>query len=435
MGISLQEILAAREQRAQRQQQLLQQYGTPLVCFTMNIPGPIKDSPLIRRAFAWGVALLEKQLKNVLFQDIVYAATGCEGYFAVNGKAADIKAICVGIEESCPMGRLFDMDVLDIDGKKLERKTERSCMVCGKPGRFCAASRAHDVAALQAATCQRITDHFSAADAEHIAELAVQALLDEVHTTPKPGLVDENNCGSHKDMDIPLFTASANALRPYFLQCVLIGQQTAAQQPEHAFSALRQAGLEAEKQMFAATGGVNTHKGAIYTLGILCGAAGRLWKADAPFAPAEQILQEAGRIAAPGIKDFSAIAAPKTPGERLYQGLGITGIRGEAAAGFPSIANISLPIYRQLMDIKTKHDAAAITLLHLISKMDDTNLYHRGGKDGAEFAKTAAAKLLPDPTSAEIVALDKIFIERNLSPGGCADLLAATLFITSLRSV
>lgn len=434
MDISLQEISAAREARVLRQQRLLSKYGTPLVCFTMNIPGPTKDSPLLRRAFEAGLSMLESRL-CVVWRDISYAATGCEGYFAVNGNAADIKAICVGIEESCPMGRLFDMDVLDIDGKKLERKTERSCMVCGKPGRYCAASRAHDVATLQSVTCRLITDHFSAADAAHIADLAVQALLDEVHTTPKPGLVDETNCGSHKDMDIPLFTASAHALRPYFLQCVLIGQQT-AQQPETTFSALRQAGLEAEKQMFAATGGVNTHKGAIYTLGILCGAAGRLWKADAPFAPAEQILQEAGHIAAPSAKaDLAAITAPKTPGERLYQTLGIAGIRGEAALGFPSVANISLPIYRQLLDTKSKNDAAAITLLHLIAGVDDTNLYHRGGKAGAEFAKNAAAALLPDPTAAQIAELDRCFIERNLSPGGCADLLAATLFIASLRSV
>ena len=432
MNSLLHEILAAREARAQRQQQLLCQFGVPLICFTMNIAGPVKDSPLIRRGFEAGLSLLDEKLTNIVFRDTVYAATGCEGYFSVDADASAIKEICTAIEDSCPLGRLFDMDVLATDGTKLERQASRSCLICGKAGRFCAASRAHSVEQLQQTTQRILTEHFAPLDAERVASLAVQALLDEVHTTPKPGLVDENNCGSHDDMDIPLFTASAHALRPFFKRCVLLGQQAIDQD---TFPLLRAAGIEAEKQMFAATAGVNTHKGAIYTLGILCGAVGRLWRADAPFAPAECILQEAGAMTAPYAKaDLAAITAPKTAGERLYQTFGLTGIRGEAAAGFPSIANISLPLYRQLRSSgKSKNDAAATTLLHLIAEVDDTTLYHRGGKDGAEFAKSAAAAILPTPTPAQLRLLDKKFIEMNLSPGGCADLLAATLLLDSLE--
>ena len=430
MDISLQDILAAREARVQRQQQLLQQYCLPIVCFTMNIPGPQKNSPLIRRGFDEGISMLEKGLANIVFRDVFYAATGCEGYFVVDADASAIKAICTEIEESCPLGRLFDMDVLDAAGKKLERPIQRGCMVCGKAGRYCAASRAHSVALLQQTTQQILNAHFAA---KHIAQLAVQALLDEVHTTPKPGLVDEGNCGSHSDMDIPLFTASAHALQPYFFKCVLLGQQTADSAPEETFPLLRAAGMDAEKQMLAATNGVNTHKGAIFTLGILCGAVGRMQKTDDPM----EILAESGRMAKPFMEaDFASITTPQTAGQRLYRELGLTGIRGEAALGFPSIANIGLPIYlQQLSNGKSKNDAAAITLLHLIAHVQDTNLYRRGGKAGAEFAKNAAAAILPHPTAAEIAELDRKFIEKNLSPGGCADLLAATLFITAFRSV
>ena len=100
MNTLLHEILAAREARVQHQRQLLARYGAPLVCFTMNIAGPVKDSPLIRRAFKTGFSQLERQLRNILFQDTVYAATGCEGYFVVDGDANAIKAICTAIEEA-----------------------------------------------------------------------------------------------------------------------------------------------------------------------------------------------------------------------------------------------------------------------------------------------------------------------------------------------
>ena len=429
MNTLLHEILAARETRATKQKQLLAEFKLPLVCFTMNIAGPVKDSPMIRRAFDEGVSLLSKQLSGIVHREIFYAATGCEGYFSVASDASAIKAICTAIEESCPLGRLFDMDVLDIDGTKLERKVERSCLICGKAGRFCAASRAHDVSLLQQTTERIISSHFAILDANRIADAAVQSLLDEVHITPKPGLVDENNCGRHTDMDIPLFEKSAHALRPYFLRCVQIGQLS----PDHCFPTLRQAGIDAEKRMFAVTNGINTHKGAIFTLGLLCGAAGAL--GNSTLSP-QGILHKAQILAEPYVMvDFSHITAPKTAGERLYQTYGLTGIRGEAAKGFPCVANIGLPVYQQqLARGKSQNDAAAITLLHLLTQVEDTNLYHRGSAEGAAFAQNAAAALLPEPTMAEISELDEKFIEKNLSPGGCADLLAATLFLHKLSN-
>jgi len=430
----LHEILAARERRVQRQQALLAQFSVPLVCFTLNIPGPIKDSPLIRRAFDEGLRLLDDRLTNVLYQEATSAPTGSVAFYAVDMPVSELKELCAAIEDSCPLGRLFDMDVLDTDGKKLDRAIQRGCMVCGAPGRLCAATRAHSVELLQQTTWRIITEHFSDADAAYIADTAVQALLEEVHTTPKPGLVDEHNTGSHSDMDIPLFTASAKALRPYFLQCARLGQQTAAQPPQVTFPLLRAAGVNAEKQMYAATGGVNTHKGAIYTLGILCGAAGRLWTAEKPFAREKHILKEAAQMVRPFVKaDFAAIDTPKTAGERLYLEQGLTGIRGEAAAGFPSVEDISLPVYRRLLDQgRSANDAGAIALLHLIARVEDTNLYRRGGPEGAAFAKSAAGALLPEPTMAQLFLLDSHFIRRNLSPGGCADLLAATIFLHRL---
>lgn len=438
MEVSLQDILSAREARVRRQQALLAEYRAPLLCFTMNIAGPVKTTPLIERGFYEGLELLDSRLpkEKLLFRESRVLPTGCEGYYVISMPAGELKQLCAHMEEKHPLGRLFDMDVIDTDGAKLERKTERGCMVCGAAGRVCAARRAHCVEQLQAVTSQMLMQYFRNRDQEQVASLAVQSLIDEVHTTPKPGLVDRRNNGSHKDMDVCLFEISARALQSYFKACVQIGQETAHLLPEETFPLLRAAGLEAEKTMFSATGGVNTHKGAIYTLGILCGSVGRLWSAEKPIAGNNDILAECARVAHTSVQKDLTSAKGKTAGEQLYLQQGIRGIRGEVAEGLPSVRNIGLPYFQQaLAEGFSENDAGVYTLLHLIANVTDTNLYKRGGKAGAQWAAKAASELLSTaqyPAIRQIEGLDDGFIARDLSPGGCADLLAATYFLQKL---
>ena len=151
---------------------------------------------------------------------------------------------------------------------------------------------------------------------------------------------------------------------------------------------------------------------------------------------AKQLLKECGKLALVSLKkDFSCITnEPATAGERLYLEREITGIRGEVAAGLPSVVQYSLPVFRRcLSEGYSSNDAGVVALLHLIAEVEDTNLYRRGGVEGAAWAATAAAALLPDPSMEEIEALDEEYIRRNLSPGGCADLLAATYFLHKLE--
>lgn len=438
MNVLLAEILKARESRAARQQALLREFCCPVVCFTMNIAGPVKTSPLIRRAFDTGLAALEAALGEYTIhsREIIHEPTGDEAIFCVDAEDSLLKTICTVIEEGSPMGRLFDMDVIGTEGKKLERSWERGCLVCGKLGRSCAAGRLHSVAQLQEATQQLITSHFDDADARLISEKAVNALLEEVHTTPKPGLVDQRNNGSHTDMDVPLFVASANALRPYFARCASIGQATADLPAATAFPLLREAGLAAEEAMFAATDGVNTHKGAIYTMGVLCAAIARLWHKGEIRPAADTVLSLCSEIAGAAAEADLAHSAAETAGLRLYRKLGIRGIRGEMADGLPSVSKIALPVFREILTHGySRNDAGAVTLLHLIACVQDTNLYRRGGTAGAVFAADAACTLLKQhtfPPREKIEALDDAFIARRLSPGGCADLLAATYFLDVL---
>lgn len=437
--ITLCEILDARERRAALQKRLLSLYHTALISFTMNIAGPIKNTPLIRRAFEYGMSHLTSRLpkSKVLFESSLSEPQGCEAMIVVDLSAEVLKDICVSIEESSCLGRLFDMDVIDSTGKKLERKKERACIVCGKVGRECAAGRLHAVGEIVAVTNTIMTEHFARVDAENMGELATESLIREVETTPKPGLVDLCNNGSHTDMDVSTFRKSARSLNPYFTECVKIGIENKNCSPEQTFNDLREAGLRAETAMYEATNGVNTHKGLIYSLGILLGAIGRHWKADQPIADRALILSEAAALVQESaIADLSS-ANGATAGELLFLEYGLKGIRGEVASGFSSVVKYSLPVYESaLANGLSSNDAGVCSLISLISAIDDTNLYHRGGAEGARFAKEYASQLIKEKFDSKAVAqMDDEFIRRRLSPGGSADLLAITYFLHSLEKL
>ena len=208
--VSLVQMLDARERRVQHQQELLARYHKPLICFTMNICGPIKDSPLIRRGFARGRQLLRQQFLRAkltpLYQDAVREVTGCEAFYVLDADPLTIKKFTTDIEDATPLGRLFDMDVIRPDGLKVDREEldleGRRCLICGGPAKVCSSRRIHTVAELQEKTTEILTEARDAQDIADAARLAVRALLYEVTTTPKPGLVDRRNSGSHKDMDV-----------------------------------------------------------------------------------------------------------------------------------------------------------------------------------------------------------------------------------------
>lgn len=439
MEVSLMQILNAREARVLRQQDWIRRFQVPVISFSMNIPGPVKHSPLISRAFFCGCTELDQNLPSdrVVQREIFEAVTGCEALYAVDMDPLALKEITTKIEDSHGLGRLFDLDVIGLDLRKIDRESvgggSRNCIVCGAPGKICASRRIHSVTLLQDAVRSIMTNYFSDIDSLQIGDLAVKSLLDEVCVTPKPGLVDLRNNGSHSDMDPAMFQASAAALGGYFQRCAKIGMETSGKLPKDTFLELRRIGLLAEQTMYSVTHGVNTHKGAIFTLGILCGAAGRLWKPDQRW-DETALFQEASAMTRETMElDFAA--GGDTAGHRLYSQYGLRGIRGQAAQGFPAVEMIGLPVFRcGLARGDHTNDAAIHTLLHLICHVEDTNMIARGGLAAAAEAAQKVRQVLQHPyTQAEVEALDDWFIARNLSPGGCADLLAAVFFVHGLN--
>lgn len=441
MEATLSQILDAREKRALHQKALLAQYGKPLICFTMNIAGPQKDSPLIRQGFCLGDRLLRAQLQGsglrILHREADFAPTGPVGYYVADADASELKRLTCEIEDDSPVARLFDMDVLSSDGSKYSREdlgfAARKCLICKEDARVCGRSRAHSVERLREKTNELLQQAVCDHTARHIASLAVQSLLWEVCTTPKPGLVDCQGSGSHRDMDIFTFTASAAALYPYFESCVRMGMQTADLAPDETFRRLRLPGKGAEQKMYEATGGVNTHKGAIFSLGILCAAVGRTSTADT-----DSLLAQCAQMTRGICGRELGKGTSKTHGETLYAKYGIRGVRGQAEEGFPAVRTGLDILEKGLAAGLSINDAGCAALLHIMVSAEDSNLIARSDPQTCQSILRDIGQMLsadPFPQKEQLESLDREFIQKNLSPGGSADLLAMAYFLHLLGQI
>ncbi|MFV0353095.1 MAG: triphosphoribosyl-dephospho-CoA synthase CitG [Oscillospiraceae bacterium] len=440
--ISLQQMLDAREQRAKHQTTLLQgASGGCMVSFTLNIAGPQKHPPFAHSTFVAGVQRLDEVLQHhnilVVKKDVFYKDTGDEAYYLLNADVQRIKSLTCQIEEHHPLGRLFDMDVLYPDGTKAVRQTAglstRQCLLCQNPAKVCARSRTHTVEQLTQKTQQIMQGYFYGRFGHTIQHLAQKALLMEVDTTPKPGLVDRSNNGAHYDMDIHTFYASTRAISPFFKTFALQG--LICTKPLPCFlEELRPTGLLAEKAMCAATNGINTHKGAIFSLGILCAAAGYVY-ANKQALDVAEICHTAAHIAAPALAQIQNMSFPLTNGEKAFTQNNLTGARGEAASGFKTVLCHGLPaLQRALAGGLSLNDAGAICLLHILASAQDTNVAARAsGSTLQAIQQRLQNKLNIGANYADLLAfaaeLDTEFIGQNLSPGGSADLLAVTYFL------
>ena len=262
-----------------------------------------------------------------------------------------------------------------------------------------------------------------------IASLASAALSAELRAFPKPGLVSFEDNGSHPDMNAECFVRSIETLEPYFQQLAEAGAHHAS------FQALQAIGLEAEAAMLDATGSRNTHRGAIFSLGLLVAAAG--------LRAAEQSADSLGSIVRK--RWGNQIPLPKSArgdshGLRIFREYGLGGAREEAVAGFPSVYETGLPAFREVLDRGDPNAACIHTHFHLLARCADTTLIKRGGIAGLDFARNAAAEFLaeggvfsPDWRT-RALRIHRDFVSRGLTAGGVADLLAATWFVHHVES-
>ena len=409
MQINLEQMLAARDRRAEIQNKLLAnaEPGACLVCLTLNIAGDVKRTPMTRMLFDRGLFEFDKAGLDVQEYIETDEPTGTEAFWLLDEDAEDVKRRLESIEEdkTIAASRLFDFDVLTYDGfgpQKLSRTKSRKCLICDKPAAECSRSRAHGLDAVKAETDRLLKEFCS----DTLAKAAYDSLIAELETTPKPGLVDLNNNGSHTDMDVDTFIVSANTLLPYFKDAALLGMNGCSMKE------LRARGIQADKEMFEATGGINTHQGMIYSMGLLLAGMGRSLT-----------------IGGDCIDNASSLAK-----EDAKQNFGAT---SHAISGFPDAVYCAerLALHSESNDI---NNAAVFAIIDSMARLEDTNLIRRGGRDGLNFAKKKAAETATLPKNNRMEAIyrfDEEMIERNLSPGGSADMLALAFLINKWNGI
>lgn len=250
-----------------------------------------------------------------------------------------------------------------------------------------------------------------------LAHLATDALQQELATTPKPGLIDRHDNGAHSDMNHALMQRSIIALRPYFVKLAVLGFQKELPTVEN----LKKIGLEAENAMLEATKGVNTHKGALFALGLTLVATAYLEKNDK--LSLKSLQETIIRLAA----DFPDTLG--THGSKVVSEHRVKGALAMAREGYEQLFTDWLPLLQSL-----ENDAFAYhkTLLRIMATLDDTNVYHRKGAEGVAQMKADSIALLNDFEPKKLEQLNQDYNAQGISPGGSADMLALTIFVRSI---
>ncbi|RFP18911.1 MULTISPECIES: triphosphoribosyl-dephospho-CoA synthase MdcB [unclassified Duganella] len=281
----------------------------------------------------------------------------------------------------------------------------------------------------------RTAQHSFAGD---VARLAARSLHAELCLYPKPGLVSLVDPGSHEDMDAQTFMRSLFSLRHYFKKICLAGLNDAP------FARLKQLGIEAEAAMLKATRGINTHRGAIFSLGLLCATAGRARAQGTPMTPAALRAAMLIRWGEELAMHAAAVAAPSdlSNGLRVAARYAVSGAREEGALGLPSVFEIGVPalLASRARGASMTH-ARIDTLFTLMARISDSNVYHRAGPQGAQTVRTHAQHFIDlggtanADWCAQALASHQAFVQQRLSPGGAADLLAASCLVHAIAAM
>ena len=273
-----------------------------------------------------------------------------------------------------------------------------------------------------------------------IGSLAREALLEEVYTTPKPGLVDLCSNGAHTDMDVSVFEKSTDALFPWFVRMAEQGY-TWNCSAEELFLGIRKTGILAEKKMYQITGGINTHKGLIFTLGIFCAAVGRCAREGGVLTLERLIRTERQMTYNVLIKETESLKEkePDSNGEQNLKKYGSYGVRGEAILGYPMITKLAMPVMKEGMKRQEEWNRIKLqTLCALMSQVEDSNVLFRKGPAAVVQMHRYAEDFLEkggaytEGSYKYLLEWDREYIRENISPGGCADSLAAVIFLTAL---
>lgn len=279
----------------------------------------------------------------------------------------------------------------------------------------------------------------------YLAESATKAVLFEVSTSPKPGLVDRHNNGAHKDMDFFTFMSSSSAISGGFLKIAEASERFDGINKNELLNIIRPIGIEMEKSMFKATNGVNTHKGIIFSLGIICAAAAQIGKKNNYNKIYAEEISEYTMMMTEGLTkelETSRFSSSITKGEEIYHKYGIKGIRGEVESGFQSVLKSGLDELRNsYYTFNCKNDLFIQMLFRIMSVCEDSNIISRHVPETLYEVQEIAKDFIEsggmnnEDGIIRVKSLDQLFISRNISPGGSADLLAVSILLGILEKI
>lgn len=433
--------MEAREQRVILKQ-FLAGKRTASLSFSLNIPGYPKSNPIVKYFFKLVLTELKVYLKSHLVElgkdETVEICDAAGDFFLApifggNLSLLEIKQICENFEERHPLGRFLDVDLNDDLGNAISSGKSKMCFYCKEqPAIECRRTNAHDLEQVRAYVFVEMAKHNrihkETQMAKQLSALALQAILQEISLTPKPGLVDKLSSGSHTDMDYQTFIRSSAAISVWFEELVQAGFGFQEDDLTKALPLIRCIGLKMEAAMFKETSNINTQKGIIFLMGISLFATGKLYQEDILF-DANRFREIVRGICKDLVRNEfgSKTGQQGSHGEIVFRKHGLSGARGEAESGFETVFRKGLPM---LVGLDALDDHSLINCFLSIASMNqDTNILYRCGPESLASFQNLCKIALDNFTKAKYDEIVEFCRTKNISPGGSADLLAVSIFL------
>lgn len=444
MSEILQKILLAKENRASLRETFSAK-GLTSISLSLNVVGYPKTNKNLSLFFE----LVLNELKTFLLANKILLEKTSEkniideaGDFFISAiknnsyTSYEIKEITEEFEQNHDLGRFIDVDISDTNGNYISSNKLKLCYFCNeKPAIVCMREKTHSNSELRNFMFEKVERYLYENNKKNIIEklssFALKSILYEVSLSPKPGLVNFNNSGSHKDMDYYTFLNSSSALAQYFIKFADLAYGY-KEDFSQALPKIRIIGLDAEKAMFKETNGVNTQKGIIFLMGISLFSASYVFSNENEFS-ISSFSDTVKKVCKNIVKEeLQNVEIHKTHGELCFKKYGLkgAGARFEVEQGFPMVVNFALPTLEKFFKGNEKEEinfALRKTLLALISENNDTNVLYRKGNTTLEELKKLAKNALKNDD--DYIKVCNFCEEENISPGGSADLLAISLFL------
>lgn len=442
------EFLLDRDRRVLYQEHLLKENkDKTLVTIRINYPG-IEKSNYITDNIVNTIynEILTYYGKFIVFEDKYKNKEGIVAHFLFDLDFVNVKKEMINVEEEHILGRCLDIDVYTLKNDKvigISRsdlfKKPRRCFICDLDAKICSRAQTHTIDEIKnyfEVVYKNFKDSQKKTDslAYEVSQMALKAMISEVSTFPSFGLVSPISSGAHKDMDYYTFLNSAVAITPFLKKMFEVGYSYYS--PEYIFDAIRDIGKECEEKMFEATNNINTHKGMIFLMGISMAAIGKALYENKEFYQIQDIIKSMVKNI---LDDFKELHKKEklTHGERLYLEYGFTGIRGQVQDGLSVLFDNIIDNYIN-SDLK-ENDLYTQILIELMARVEDSTVVYRHDISTLRKVQSDAKDLLnmggifTEKGRQKCHHLEDLYIKENISPGGCADLLAISILLIDVK--